>query len=77
MSAQDGGALPGRELFEAVQQLQGFAFISDAHDDKPLAKVLAIAECSLANTEATANILRRFIAKYKDAARHPSAAKKE
>lgn len=58
----------GGELFRLIEQDQGFAFISDAVDELPLERVLAIARGSLRYTEATATKLRQFIRKYETAA---------
>ena len=55
---------PGGELFRLVEQDLGFAHISDALDDLPLERVLAIARGSLKHTESAARKLRRFIRKY-------------
>jgi len=55
---------PGGELFRLVEQDLGFAHISDALDDLPLERVLAIARGSLKHTESAAKKLRRFINKY-------------
>lgn len=54
----------GKELFRLVERDQGYAFISDAIDELPNARVLDIARGSLKHTEATAAKLKRFIAKY-------------
>lgn len=59
---------PGGELFRLVEQDQGWAFISDAVDELPLERVLAIARGSLTHTEIVARKLRRFIKKYEKAA---------
>jgi hypothetical protein len=55
---------PGGELFRLVEQDLGFAHISDALDDLPLERVLAIARGSLKHTESASKKLRRFIRKY-------------
>lgn len=54
----------GGELFRLVESDLGHAHISDALDELPPERVLAIARGSLRHVESAAGKLRRFIAKH-------------
>lgn len=52
------------ELFEQVQEPQGYAYISDGMGDYTDERVLAVAKFSLRYTVETAKRLRQFIRKH-------------
>lgn len=53
-------------LFAAVQQDQGFAFISDGLDEFADADVIAVARGSLLHSRRVVRILERWLKKYDD-----------
>jgi hypothetical protein len=51
----------GAELFALVEQDQGYAFVSDAVDELPDDRVLAIARGALKHSESVVVKLRKFL----------------